>query len=105
MNRASFLTTLALTLIGSAVQAAQKPQPQAPSAPAVLESATPGTVAFDDDGGRAQIIPRKAVAGPAATFHGRPVTSRGTLAAVSLGCSRHDRANREKAYEPLSALR
>src|SRR5436305_82268 len=109
MNRASILATLALTLIGgTASQAAQKPQPQAPapsSAPAVLESATPGTVAFDDDGGRAQIIPRQAVAGRAATFHGGPVISRGSVQAVFLGSGWRDEANREKEPVAMASLR
>ncbi len=102
MNRASILATLALTLIGGAVQAAQKPQPQAP---AVLESATPGTVAFDDDGGRAQIIPRRAVASRGASFHGGPVIARGTVQAVFLGSGWRDKANREKESGAQTALR
>ncbi|MBW8877899.1 MAG: hypothetical protein JF614_23295 [Acidobacteria bacterium] len=109
MNRASILATLALTLIGGAVsQAAQKPQPQAPSgqsAPAVLESASRGTVAFDDDGGRAQIIPRQAVAGRDATFHGGPVISHGTVQAVFLGSGWRAKANREKESGAMAALR
>ena len=109
MNRASILATLALTLIGGAVsQAAQKPQAQAPSAAsatAILESATPGTVVFDDDGGRAQIIPRQAVAGRDATFHGGPVIAHGTVQAVFLGSGWRDRANREKEPVAQAALR
>jgi|SRR5947209_7742210 len=102
MNRATILATLALTLIGGAVEAAQKPQTQAP---AVLESATPGTVVFDDDGGRAQIIPRQAVAGRAATFHGGPVISHGTVQAVFLGSGWRAKANREKESGAQAALR
>ncbi|HEX3557291.1 MAG TPA: hypothetical protein VIA62_29030 [Thermoanaerobaculia bacterium] len=109
MNRASCLATLALTLIGGAVsQAAQKPPMQAPSAPsatAILESATPGTVVFDDDGGRAQIIPRQAVAGRDATFHGGPVISHGTVQAVFLGSGWRAKANREKEPVAQAALR
>src|SRR4051794_20297911 len=105
MNRASILATLALTLIGGAVsQAAQKPQMQAPSASAILESATPGTVVFDDDGGRAQIIPRQAVASRDATFHGGPVISHGTVQAVFLGSGWRAKANREKEPGAQAAL-
>jgi hypothetical protein len=106
MNRACTFATLALTLIGgSALQAAQNTQPQAAAAPAVLESAPAGTVVFDDDGGRAQIIPQKPVAGRDATFHGGPVISRGLVQAVFLGSGWRERTNREKETGALEALR
>jgi len=105
MNRACTFATLALTLIGgSTLQAAQNAQPQAASAPAVLESAPKGTVIFDDDDGRVQIIPHQAVAGRDATFHGGPVISRGLVQAVFLGSGWRDRTNREKETGLLEAL-
>lgn len=103
MSRALILATLALTLTGgSASRAAEKPQTP-PPASAILENAPRGTVVFDDDGGRAQIIPHKAVASQEATYHGGPVVSQPTVQAVFLG---HDwRKNRAKENEILSALR
>lgn len=103
MNRAFILATLALTLTGGSVsRAAEKPQPPAS---AILENAPRGTVVFDDDGGRAQIIPRQAVPAPEATYHGGPVVSHGTVQAVFLGSgwSRKESRGRESAV--LSALR
>ena len=103
MNRAFILATLALTLTGgSTSRAAEKPQTP-PPAPAILENAPRGTVVFDDDGGRAQIIPRKAVPAQEATYHGGPVVSQPTVQAVFLG---NDwRKNRTRENEILSALR
>jgi hypothetical protein len=106
MNRACIFATLALTLIGgSTLQAAQNAQPQASAAPAVLESAPKGTVVFDDDGGRTQIIPHQAVAGGDATFHGGPVISRGQVQAVFLGSGWREKSNREKKNGVMEALR
>jgi hypothetical protein len=103
MSRAIILATLALTLTGgSASRAAEKPQ--AP-APAVLEKATPGTVVFDGDGGRAQIVPRKAVPLQEATYHGGPVVSRGTVQAVFLGSTWSKKENRAQEAGILSVLR
>lgn len=103
MSRAFILATLALTLTGGAAsQAVEKPQ--AP-APAVLENAPRGTVVFDDDGGRAQIVPRKAVPAQEATYHGGPVVSRPTVQAVFLGHDWRKQENRAKESEILSALR
>jgi|SRR6185369_12594401 len=104
MNRAFTLTMLALTLTGAA-HAAEQPQAQAKPAPAILEGAPKGTVAFDDDGGRAQIIPRQQVAGREATYHGGPVVSHATVQAVFLGSGWHDRANRAKESVALDALK
>ncbi|HEY3568788.1 MAG TPA: hypothetical protein VGP73_12705 [Thermoanaerobaculia bacterium] len=103
MSRAFILATLALTLTGgSASRAAEKPQTP-PPASAILENAPRGTVVFDGDGGRAQIIPRKAVPAQEATYHGGPVVSRPTVQAVFLG---NDwRKNRARENEILSALR
>jgi hypothetical protein len=101
MSRAIILATLALTLTGGSMSRAAE-KPQAP-APAVLEKATPGTVVFDDDGGRAQIVPRRAVPLQEATYHGGPVVSQPTVQAVFLG---NDwRKNRARENEILSALR
>ncbi|MFY9822843.1 MAG: hypothetical protein WAM82_15790 [Thermoanaerobaculia bacterium] len=106
MNRASFLATLALTLIGGAVsQAAQNPQPHAPAAPAILEAAPKGTVIRDDDDWRVQIVPRQAVAGQEATFHGGPVISHGVVQAIFLGSGWREKANREKENGVMEALR
>jgi hypothetical protein len=111
MNRACTFATLALTLIGgSTLQAAQNAvqnnaQPQAAAAPAVLESAPKGTVLFDDDDWRVQIIPRQAVAGRDATFHGGPVITRGLVQAVFLGSGWRQKANREKENGVLEGLR
>jgi len=103
MSRAFILATLALTLTGgSASRAAEKPQ--APAS-AILENAPKGTVVFDDDGGRAQIIPRKAVAAQEATYHGGPVVSQPTVQAVFLGHDWRKQENRAKETEILSALR
>lgn len=104
MNRAFILATLALTLTGgSASRAAETPRTPPPPASAILENAPRGTVVFDNDGGRAQIIPRKAVPAQEATYHGGPVVSQPTVQAVFLG---NDwRKNRARENEILSALR
>ncbi|HEX3527522.1 MAG TPA: hypothetical protein VH988_10665 [Thermoanaerobaculia bacterium] len=104
MNRAFTLTLLALTLAGAA-NAAEQPQAQAKPAPAILEGAPKGTVAFDDDGGRAQMIPRQAVPGREATYHGGPVVSHATVQAVFLGSGWRDRANRAKESVAAESLK
>ncbi len=103
MSRAFILATLALTLTGGAASRAAE-KPQAP-APAILENAPRGTVVFDDDGGRAQIIPRKAVAAQEATYHGGPVVSQPTVQAVFLGSGWRKQENRQQEAAVLSALR
>jgi hypothetical protein len=114
MNRACTVATLALTWIGGSVQAAQTAQTtqttqtaqlQPATAPAVLESAPKGTVLFDDDDWRVQIVPRQAVASGDASFHGGPVISRGLVQAVFLGSGWGERANREKEDGVLEGLR
>jgi len=100
MNRAFTLTMLALTLAG-----AGQSQAQAKPASAILEGAPKGTVAFDDDGGRAQMIPRQAVPGREAKYHGGPVVSHATVQAVFLGSGWHDRANRAKESTVMDALK
>src|SRR4051794_38336576 len=84
MSRAFILATLALTLTGGAASRAAE-KPQTPPASAILENAPRGTVVFDGDGGRAQIVPRRAVPAQEATYHGGPVVSRPTVQAVFLG--------------------
>jgi hypothetical protein len=105
MNRACTLATLALIVTsGSVARAAGKPQ--APAPPAVLEAAPKGTVVFDDDGGRTQIIPRKAVPpGRDATFHGGPVVPHGSVQAVFLGSGWREKANRAKETGAMETLR
>ncbi|HEY2294575.1 MAG TPA: hypothetical protein VGM86_28070 [Thermoanaerobaculia bacterium] len=103
MSRAFILATLALTLTGGAAsRAAEKPQA---SAPAVLEHAPRGTVVFDDDGGRAQIVPRRAVPSQEAKYHGGPVVSQPTVQAVFLGSGWRKQENRQKEAAVMSALR
>jgi hypothetical protein len=105
MNRTLILATLALVATGgSASWAAGPPQPQAPAA-AILNHAPAGTVAFDDDGGRAQIIPRQPAESRDATFHGGPVVSGATVQAVFLGSGWRERSNREKEGQAIAALR
>ena len=105
MNRSFILATLALVLTsGSGLQAAEKPQPAAAPAPPVLEKAPRGTVVFDDDGGRAQIIPRQAVAAGEASYHGGPVVAHGAVQAVFLGSGWRDRENRAKEAEVMKEL-
>jgi hypothetical protein len=106
MSRAFILATLALTLTGGSLsRAAEKPQAPVPPASAILENAPRGTVVFDNDGGRAQIIPRKAVALPEATYHGGPVVTQGSVQAVFLGSGWRKEENRQKEAAVLSALR
>jgi len=104
MSRAFILATLALTLTGGAASRAAE-KPQAPPASAILENAPRGTVVFDGDGGRAQIVPRKAVASQEATYHGGPVVSRPTVQAVFLGHDWRKQENRAKQSEILGTLR
>ena len=105
MNRALILATLALVATGGSVSwAAGQPQPQAPAA-AVLNHAPEGTVVFDDDGGRAQIIPRQPAESRGATFHGGPVVSGATVQAVFLGSGWRERSNRDKEGQAIAALR
>ncbi len=103
MSRAFILATLALTLTGgSAIRAAEKPQPPAS---AILENAPKGTVVFDDDGGRAQIIPRQAVPASEATYHGGPVVTQGSVQVVFLGSGWRQEESRQKEAAVLGALR
>jgi hypothetical protein len=109
MNRYLISATLALAVTGGslarAAQDAPKPLSQTSPAAAVLEHAPKGTVVFDDDGGRAQIVPRQAAESRDATFHGGPVVSGANVQAVFLGDGWRDRANRDKEGQAIAALR
>jgi hypothetical protein len=106
MNRAFILSMLALTLTGGSVCHASGASGTAgAAAPAILEGAPKGTVVFDDDGGRAQIIPRKEVAGRDALYHGGPVVSHATVQAVFLGSGWLARENRAKESTAMEGLK
>src|SRR5436853_6621324 len=99
--RHSTLTLAFLLTLGGVARAAQAAEARQSTAAPVLENAPAGTVVFDDDGGRAQIIPRKEVAPKAATYHGGPVVSHGNVQAIFLGSAWREPANR--ALEPRAA--
>jgi len=106
MMKPCTLATLAFFLtLGSTVRAQETPQ-AAPTVapPAVLEHAPAGTVVFDDDGGRAQIIPKKGVAKSAASYHGGPVVSRGNVQAIFLGSAWRETANRSRESRVVAGL-
>ncbi|HZF13576.1 MAG TPA: hypothetical protein VFE33_32685 [Thermoanaerobaculia bacterium] len=97
--------TLALAWTVSAVaQAGEIPEKQLQSPPAVLESAAAGTVVFDDDGGRAQIIPHQAVPKREPSFHGGPVVTGASVQALFLGSGWREKANRAMESRALESL-
>src|ERR1700759_2351676 len=106
MMKQGTLATLAflLTLPGAAraVEAPQAPTAAAPAA--VLENAPAGTVVFDDDGGRAQIVPRRGAGKRAAPYHGGPVVSKGNVQAIFLGSAWKEAANRALESRVVSGL-
>ncbi|HYL04528.1 MAG TPA: hypothetical protein VE075_00710 [Thermoanaerobaculia bacterium] len=110
MRRPSMLAMMALTgaVVGSAcgnfalAAAAPKDEPRSPLP--VLEQAPPGTVVFDDDGGRVQIVPRRAVPPSAASYHGGPVITGGTVQAIFLGSAWRDEGPRGREAQALEAL-
>jgi len=105
MIRQCTLATLAFTLtLGGVSRAAEAPQAEVAAPPAVLENAPAGTVVFDDDGGRAQVIPRREVAKQAATYHGGPVVSRGNVQAIFLGSAWREAANRALESRVVAGL-
>src|SRR6185369_286992 len=105
MIRQCTLATLAFTLtLGGVSRAAEAPQAEVAAPPAVLENAPAGTVVFDDDGGRAQVIPKQAVAKRAASFHGGPVVSRGNVQAIFLGSAWREAATRALESRVVSGL-
>lgn len=61
------------------------PQERARRSPAVLERAPEGTVLFDNDGGRVQVVPALAVPRGRVSYHGGPVVSAPQLEVVFLG--------------------
>jgi hypothetical protein len=73
--------------------------------PAVLEAAPAGTVVFDDDGGRVQIVPRRAVPPPGeVSYHGGPVVTDGTVQAIFLGSGWREAGPRGREARALEAL-
>jgi hypothetical protein len=115
MNRHSMLATLALGLAFGSLSPAVSALPRAPSTAAApperaaapgafLEAAPKGTVVFDDDGGRAQIVPRQAVVGREPSQHGGPAISGGSIHPIFLGNAWRDPANRRREAQMLAAL-
>lgn len=101
MRARVILTTLLSALIATAVSAA--PPQKAPRPAAVLDDAPAGTVVMDDDDGRVQIVPRRAVAPRAPTYHGGPVIAHEALRALFLG-SGWRQAGRTGAARALDLL-
>ncbi len=106
MNRHRMLTTLALGLaIGSLSPVSGAPRATPPAAPeAFLAAAPKGTVVFDDDGGRVQIVPRRPVARRELVHHGGPAISGGSVQPIFLGDGWRDPANRRREAQILAAL-
>jgi hypothetical protein len=105
MKTKCIVLTLALAwTVSSVARAGEVAEKQLQAPPAVLESAPAGTVVFDDDGGRAQIIPRQAVPKREVSFHGGPVIRGGNVQALSLGSGWREKANRELESRALEAL-
>jgi len=106
MKPGALLLALALTS-GAGVLTAGEPS-EAPAGPApVLEAAPEGTVVFDDDGGKAQVIPRDAASGAEPTFHGGPVVARPNVKALFLGSAWRDTENkpaRQRAADSIARL-
>lgn len=99
--RSAFPTALVLSLAGRAT--AQAPPRPAP----VLEAAPEGTVVFDDDGGRAQIVPRKNTARSELSYHGGPVVAHANLSVIFLGSAWREttrRALESSVVESLAAF-
>jgi hypothetical protein len=85
-----------------AAAAAPRDEPR-PSLP-VLEPAPAGTVVFDDDGGRVQIVPRRAAPPSEVSYHGGPVITGGTIQAIFLGSAWRDAGPRGRESQALEAL-
>ena len=82
MNRLVFGTLL---LAGLAMPALAVPQSnKSPDAPAIDRPAEPN-LAFDDDGGKAQIVPANFSADGPKTFHGGPVLASAQQVSIFLG--------------------
>ncbi|MDP9121323.1 MAG: hypothetical protein M3O15_08135, partial [Acidobacteriota bacterium] len=97
------LATLALgCCFGHASYAAAASSGQAPAA--ILAAAPQGTVAFDDDGGRAQIVPRRVAVPDEVTYHGGPVVSGGNVVAIFLGSGWQEKAVRQRESRAMDVL-
>jgi hypothetical protein len=110
MRRPCNLTMMALTgvvvgsTLGNFALAAAAPLDEPRSPLPVLAAAPPGTVVFDDDGGRVQIVPRRAVPASEASYHGGPVITGGTVQAIFLGSAWRDEGLRGREPQTLEAL-
>ena len=106
MNGHSMLATLALGLaVGSLSPAFGAPRAPSAGAPGeVLEAAPKGTVVFDDDGGRVEIVPRLPAALRERSQHGGPAISGGSVHPIFLGNGWRDPANRGREAQMLAAL-
>jgi len=110
MRRPSKLTMMVLTsaVVGSTVGnfalAAVAPRDEPRSPLPVLEPAPPGTVVFDDDGGRVQIVPLRAVPPSEVSYHGGPVITGGTVQAIFLGSAWRNEGLRGRESQTLEAL-
>ena len=88
------LAALALAL-GATTATAASAAGRPPVTPDVLGAAPAGTVLFDDDGGRVQIVPRRQSASAEMTDHGGPVVTDESLQIVFLGSGWRAPAQRE----------
>jgi hypothetical protein len=110
MRRPCNLTMMALTgvvvgsTLGNFALAAAAPCDEPRSPLPVLAAAPPGTVVFDDDGGRVQIVPRRAVPPSEVSYHGGPVIAGGTVQAIFLGSAWRDEGLRGREPQTLEAL-
>jgi hypothetical protein len=83
MNRLVFATML---LAGSAMPAFAVPQSnQSPDAPAAIDRPAEPNFVFDDDGGKAQIVPADLSTAAPKTFHGGPVLASTQQVSIFLG--------------------
>src|SRR5258708_22965166 len=90
--------------LGTLALAAAAPRSEPRSPLPVLEAAPPGTVVFDDDGGRVQIVPRRAVPPSEVSYHGGPVITGGTVQAIFLGSAWRDAGPRRRESQAPEAL-
>jgi hypothetical protein len=105
MRTQYIVVTLALTsTLGSVAWAGELADKKLQTPPAVLEAAPAGTVVFDDDGGRAQVIPRGVVPKHEVSFHGGPVVQGGSVTAVFFGSAWREKVNREKESRALDGI-
>ena len=103
--RSCTLASLAFILIlGGVARAQEAPRAETAAPPAVLEGAPAGTVAFDDDGLRAQIIPKEKVAKKELSYHGGPVVAHGNVQAIFLGSAWREKENRVQEPRIVAGL-